>query len=878
MSRRMLLIGLLSILVGALAAPLLVSGQSEETILTIAVPDWMVQTVFTPEVFKAFEANHPNTKVIVKTAGEAAYAPPPEYALEEYLDMMATYASTGDLLFVGSYNLAPEATRAGYFLDLAPLVAADPALDETDFFPAIWHSWQWDGGIWGMPLAASVNLLVYNVDAFDAANLTYPSGDWILDDLLHAADVLAQRNTDGTIVVPGMEPNFFGELVRSLLGESLFDDSVQPSPPDFARPEIATLLESWHMWLQSGGRMPGGPGQYVWDQVPMAIDDLGRIYAFGDNSDGQWAASLLPGGTAIPLVQGIAVSAGTAHPELAYALAKYLTRQPQVIGQFFATVPARQSLMGMPAQENAFGAPAVDVPPEIQAFQKEALANALPISELQYADYLNVAVGLLFDDTQPYDAASALQAAEEQARVALQTAEARRESLVLVIPTPVPTPALAPGETALQFGLRNMSPLPNEESWQQAALDFAASDPEVGYVELAQDPTGATDPLETSDCYYLPYSSPSLANVRGLLSLDPFMDADPGFDPHDVIGNALDHFRFDNAIWAYPLTMHPAVMWYNPDTFAQADVPIPDDGWSIEAFGDALVQLKATLPDGAAPLVPEDMGNIYMQMLIAGYGGLPFDYHTDPPEVHLTKPETVEAIRQAASLATDGYIAYRSLGSMSGGGGGGPAALATSVLTANNWRLRKWDELAEYSMPVQLTLYPRGSRYMPVSYDLGAAYISARTLNPDGCYRWIRYLAQQPDLFGTMPVSRTMLESQALSAALGDDLAAFYRQYAALFDDPSLLIVPYGTTSIGGWIEQLWFNRVFDRIVLEEGDLETELAEAEANILAFRACTSEIPPLEIDAPFEAGRAQYARYADCAIKIDPGLEARLSPGS
>lgn len=875
MSRRMLLIGLLLILVGAMTAPLSVSGQAEETILTIAVPDWMIQTVFTPEVFNDFEANHPNTKVIVKTAGEAAYTPPPEYALEKYLDMMETYVSAADLLYVGPYNLTPEATRAGYFLDLAPLVAADPALDEADFFPAVWQSWQWDGGIWGMPLAASINLLIYNADAFDAAGLGFPTENWTLGDLLWAADVLAQRTPDGTIVVPGMEPNFFGELTRSLLGEGLYDDRVQSNPPSFARPEIATLLETWYLWLQSGGSMPGGPGQYEWDQVPMAIDDLGRLYAYGNNSDVRWMASLLPGGTAIPRVQGIAVSAGTEHPELAYALVKYLTRQPQVIGQFFATVPARQSLMGMPAEENAFGAPAVDVPPEIQALQREALANALPASELRYARYLNVAVGLLFDDPQSYDAASALQAAEEQARAALQTAEARRESLVLVIPTPVPTPAMAAGETAIRFGLRNMSPLPNEALWQQAAIDFAASDPEVGYVELVQDPTGATDPLETSDCYYLPYSSPSLANVRGLLSLDPFLDADPSFDPQDVIGNVFDQFRFENAIWAYPLTMHPAVMWYDPNAFAQAGVPMPDNGWSIEDFTDALVQIKATVPDGAAPLVPEDMRNIYMQMLIAAYGGLPFDYQTDPPEVQLTQPETVEAIRQAVNLAKDGYIAYRSLSSMSGGGGGGLVALAADVLTANNWRLRNREELA--GMPVKLTLYPRGSRYMPVSYDLGAAYISARTPNAEGCYRWIRYLAQQPNLFGTMPVTRAMLESPDL-AALGDDLAAFYRQYAALFDDPSLLIVPYGTTSVGSWIEQIWFNRALDRVVLEESDLEAELAEAEANILAFRACTSEITPLEADAPFEAGRAQYARYADCAVKIDPSLEARLSPSS
>ena len=274
MYRKLRLIGLLLILVGAVTVPLLVSGQSEETILTIAVPDWMINTIFTPNVFDDFEAEHPGVKVVVVASGEAAYTPPAEYALDQHLDMTEAYVSTADVLYVANYNLSVEATRAGYYLDLAPLVAVDATLDETDFFPAVWQSWQWDNGFWALPVALSTNMLLYNATAFDEAGLAYPNADWTLDDLLQAADALTQRGTDGTVIVPGFEPNFFGDLARSVLGERFYDDTVLPNPPAFARPEVAALVERWYTWLEEGNNMPGAPRQYDYIQVPIAIDNV----------------------------------------------------------------------------------------------------------------------------------------------------------------------------------------------------------------------------------------------------------------------------------------------------------------------------------------------------------------------------------------------------------------------------------------------------------------------------------------------------------------------------------------------------------------------------------------------------------------------------
>ncbi len=867
--RKILLIGLTVILIGT---PLLVFGQRDQTIITLAVPDWMGSTIFSPDVFSNFEASHPGVNVVVISAGESTFAVPPEYDLERHLDMTEALASAGDVMFVIDLNITPEATRAGYFLNLAPLVMADPTLDEADFYPAIWQSWQWDNGIWGLPAYATINMLIYNINAFDEAGLAYPSADWTLDDLLNAADALAQRDSSGSIIVPGLEPNYFGDLVRSMLDKGFYDDSVFPNPPDFNRPEIVALLDRWYEWLQTNQSMPGSPGSYEYGAVPMTIDSLVRAYAIGTSvdPDTRWTASLLPGGTATMQISGFAVSAGTEHPDLAYALADYFTRQPQLIDLYPGTVPARQSLQSANVDDSFMS---TEMTPDILALHQTALANALPESELRYQGYLNLAVGMLFDDTQSYDAQSALDAVEQQARAALQTADARRESAVWVVAMPVPTPALAPGQTALKFGLLNLAS-PNQELWQQAATDFTASDPEVAYIELVNDPMEAKAPYETYDCYYLPYIPTTIMNTEGLLSLDPLLGADPTFDPQDIIGDVFAHYELNHEIWGYPLVMQPAVLWYDPELFEQAGVIMPEDGWSIDTFADALVRLKEVSPDGTAPFVADGYGNVYLQLLVAAYGGTPFDYRVDPPAIRLTEPDTVEAIRQVLNLARDGYLAYRKLDTNGGGGGPGAAPIITDTLSIFSWRIEIRNSTG---LPLQLTTYPYGNQHVPVSYDLGAAFISAQTPYPEACYRWIRYVAQRPELSTGMPVSWSQLASPALAATQGEDIAAFYRQYATAFEDLNVYVVPV-RTDITRWIEDIWFNRALDRVVLEDGNLEAELAEAEMNITAFRACVAMLSPLVSGMSDAEQNAYYDELIDCGIKIDSSLKSRFASGS
>jgi hypothetical protein len=75
----------------------------------------------------------------------------------------------------------------------------------------------------------------------------------------------------------------------------------------------------------------------------------------------------------------------------------------------------------------------------------------------------------------------------------------------------------------------------------------------------------------------------------------------------------------------------------------------------------------------------------------------------------------------------------------------------------------------------------------------------------------------------------------------------------------------------------MWLNKAFDNYVLEDGDLESDLAEAQTMAMAYRDCASVIPdpdPTQLTTP-EESMAFYRQYTDCAIKIDPGMKDTFS---
>jgi len=857
---------ILVVLLTLLTAPMAALRAQDTVTITLGLPQF-VETIITPELIAQFEAENPGIKVQTVAGGFPDF-PSPTADVAKHFEAVEKYMSAADVNFMGSSNLSPEAAEAGYFLDLSPLTAADTNLDADDFFPDVWQSVQWDGKVWMMPVSTDVVGVAYNKEAFDKAGIAYPSGAWTIDDLDKAARALVEKDANGKVTKPAivMFGDYTGLLVRSLLGASLYDSSVIPNTPLFNNPDLEPILTTLAKLQQDGVLSPTFSGQMA--EVPIRITGSFGFSGLLTGETNPPGISLLPGGKAGINAQGFVISSGTLFPEQAYKLVKFLSLNPAVANNFLSASPARQSMVGIqpPAPSDDTGAAIAAIrpnSPEAQAMIAEALQNGLPASEDRYGAYITQALTKMISDN--LDARTALQNAEVLAVTNQKAAADKHTNLIVSVATPIPQTVLGEGKVSLKFGMLSMvSPMPNRELWDQVIKDFVASDPQVGEIKLD---TGINQPEQSAkkfDCFYLPLNYVPQIDPTTILNLDPFMDADASFDRSDVINGVLPQVQRDDKTWAFPIVIQPDGIKYDADAFQKAGIPLPENGWTINEFTDALKTLKAANPD-KAPFEAQGVGGTYLLLLTAAYGGLPIDYRTTPPTFNFTDANSITALQQVLDLAKEGYIKY---GELAGNG------LASFISAGADRATIYTESLSGFAFgpqngendPYRLTTYPSGSTYNGATYSIGTAYVSSISQNPEGCYRWLSTLSRHPELFTGMPARLSLLDDPAVKAMQKPDEATFYKNFVALLQDPNTVSFPslLSSASPSTFLIQRWIDKAFDNYVLHDGDLTSDLATAETYVKAFTECTAALSP-------EDQRDQL-KYIDCAGKVDPNVKS------
>jgi ABC-type glycerol-3-phosphate transport system substrate-binding protein len=854
------------------------AGQDSSVILTVGVPSYLTSS-FTNGLISDFEAAHPGVKISLVKVDPAI--PPAAANLDKHLTAVQQYASSADVLYVASTpylntatNISTEATRAGYFLDLKPLIDADTNLKPDDYLPTLWTSYQWDQGVWALPFAADPYVLTYDPAAFDAASLAYPDDKWTLDDFTGTVRKLSLKDSNGKVSRAGLDiySGQTGLALRGLITGSTIDTSAPISIPKFATQDNADVLQAWQKLDQDG--MIGSD----YNKAPLSIAPATTLaLATSAGSSKRRGGALLPGGQALLDVQGFAVSAGTQFPQQAYLLAAWLTQRTEIANNLVASIPARKSLQN--TQSNGIAAFALNITPEMQVLIARAVDKAIPVTGARFSDYLDVAYTSV--KTSNADPLLALQNAESLAVKNQKTAADRKSSLILAVQTPIPSLNLPAGKIALKFAVIQPQ-ITNEQAWHSLIDKFTASDPKVGAVVLDNyfDLTGSGDVLSkallTYDCVYASFNGVSADRLPKLFALDPLLAADSTFNKSDLIGNVLPQVTLDNKIWMLPSDISPYVLKYDADRFTKDGLTQPGPTWTIDQFADALKTLKAD-SSGQPGFIPANTFGTYLFQLIAAYGGAPIDYRTTPPTLNFTDPATVTAIQQVVTLAKDGQFKYRPLF------GQGmdvvyqpePSTIRQVTLTGFSLESLVGVSTDTGTTTTKLALYPRGSKFGAVTFNLGGFYISAQAQSPEGCYRFISQAATTPALFSSMPARRSLLTDPTLAATQGTDTAALYQQIGKLLDDPSTLPLPglsLGTTSLQARAQlmpQLELYEAIDKAILNNADLASALKDAQTSAQAFQTCAATLPPFDVTS-VESQRAYINGFGQCAIKADPAM--------
>lgn len=514
-------------------------------------------------------------------------------------------------------------------------------------------------------------------------------------------------------------------------------------------------------------------------------------------------------------------------------------------------------------------------------------------------DYLGQLPSYYVDRSQPLR--EALGELEADLRDALATADRRADENPISVKPAEPERQLAAGEVAVDVGLTRYNDTERRTAWDSFFDRFIETNDLVGDVNVDTEffTQDGIDPA--MDCFVTTESQARAIRdafdsdgMETVLPVDPLTATDADFNRDDFLPGVLQSTSQDSTLMGYPVAIQPVVMLYHVPGFEDAGVPLPDDGWTINDFESAVRALASDWPDDR-PLMRTEFGTnaLALRMLTASYGGLYYDHSVEPRAVQFADEATINAARDALGLARDGIIDYRRMVVGSGSGGVSsmsslerPTPLIVDRLSPDSYRIRQYLGTTDNSFmgydDYRLMLFPAGSQYAPATYDVTALYITpnAPEAERQACYDLGKSLASDVTLFNGMPARASLLNAPELETAQGEDVVAFYRDYAEQLQQPSATLIPSEQGSFANiteGLETLWLHYAFDQAILDNVDVGEALRSAAESIQQYRACTAGLPSLDYRAVMrdpQVAQDAIRPYVDCAVNITPAFREQF----
>ncbi|ADR35869.1 extracellular solute-binding protein family 1 [Oceanithermus profundus DSM 14977] len=169
---------------GALALVLTMGlGAAKTTKVTVAGWGGESEIALYKELFKKFEAEHPNIKV------ELLHIPSRDYWTK--LTAMFAAGKAPDLFFTNNINF-PALAAKGVARPLEPFIKKDN-YDTGIFYKGILDAFRFEGKLYALPRDISNMVVYYNRDLLREAGLPDPDPDWTWDDFLRYAKALTKE-------------------------------------------------------------------------------------------------------------------------------------------------------------------------------------------------------------------------------------------------------------------------------------------------------------------------------------------------------------------------------------------------------------------------------------------------------------------------------------------------------------------------------------------------------------------------------------------------------------------------------------------------------------------------------------------------------------
>ncbi len=724
------------------------------------------------QLAKQFTAQHPTIQVQMLDS-ETLDLASQTYNTPESL--FRTLAANADVFLFD--RMAPEVlSQGGYVHDLSSHVAQDAAFDTDDFYPDLPSRYEVDGGTWGVPAGVIPRVIYYDRTLFDAAGVAHPGPGWTWDEFLLVAQHLTRSEIEQWGFVERYGYTSAGAFLlqhgatRTSLGDPGFDDPV------------AAEALAWYAALSTQHRVMPGPDASDAPENGQGAIDQGRAALWvGDPRElvgSSVGVAPLPRekrDAAQESVPSYYVSARTAHAAAAWQWIAFLTHQMPERG----VLPARRSLFESPAYQGALDA-------ETAATYRYILDHLADAPWPGHVDWFDAAYRWLVGTGVPEvvrgtrDPVAVLAEAQGQAMALMQQGGASGAEPLPEVMSPTSIPDTSVPITLLTMG--------DEVFYEKAAQQYADQGAGVS-VDVESFLGGETYPpqrrAEEADVFYVS-SNFRLDEVEGhWLNLEPLIAADPDLALDDFYPQVLAAYRRQGALWALPLAVDAALLFYNQDLFDAAGIAYPHAGWTWDDFLIAAHQLTqgegrdqqwgfAALADGweTLPLIRAAQQMARPMPL--------WDAPETPTAPALDTSAVVDSVRWYAALSRDESVMPL------------PPLYYADWVNAydlvESGRVAMWISPAGvFGRPIEFAV---GATPLPVtgspytSFSMTGYALSAYTPYVQESWDWLVTMTRQPGLMRALPARRSLAEAAifpmypqetqpALRQAFGTTLAGY---------------------------------------------------------------------------------------------------------
>jgi ABC-type glycerol-3-phosphate transport system substrate-binding protein len=333
----------------------------------------------------------------------------------------------------------------GDLLALDPFIEADESFDVSDIYPAALEAFTIDGKVWAIPYGVTSEVIFYNKDLFDQYDVPYPEVGWTWDDFVRTARAL--RDPEAGIYGFAHSPDTDGWFHWGYIhqhGGRVFDDVKNATRTTFDDP-LSVEAMNWYAGLYHEHGVAPTLEQIHEDlgddvDVAFALGKVGMTSRDLNSQEGtvvgkgwpeRWGMVPPPRSTADSAldicgdlwVHGYAISSQTRHPEAAWQLIAFLSRQMAP-----RQIPPRRSHAESEEYERLVGS-------EAAATARHVLQHGLPWPTRRFSDLTLPAILLLGD------AGAKIRSGEVTPQEAMDWAQREAPRRIVFSPVPTPTPS-----------------------------------------------------------------------------------------------------------------------------------------------------------------------------------------------------------------------------------------------------------------------------------------------------------------------------------------------------------------------------------------------------------------------------------------------------